>query len=334
MTDMKTDISYLPQKKQDELRAIAQAVRSEIHNCEMVILYGSYATGDFVELDEQVEYGVRTWYKSDFDILVITTKAPTEITERKLAAIDKQFDTRMNTPIDFIAIDIQEMNKCIQAGRSFHIGIVKEGILLYDSGNFVLTEGRALNHREILEEARSYFDDKFDRGNSFIRSARHAYDDNDYRLMAFDLHQACEFFFIGIILTYTLSNLKVHDLGKLLRISLKYVPSLDRLFPENTKEERYIFNLLKKAYKEARYNKKFIPTEEEVLAQLAMAERLRDLTEEVCTERIAYYTKLAEENPEGGKFYTEEEMSSVLRDMGSDMRDDKDHYRKPEEKEE
>ena len=73
---MKKSLSHLPAEKRDDLRFIAQCVVEELGDlCEMVILYGSYARGDYVEYDQRTEYGIRTYYMSDYDFLVITGRS-------------------------------------------------------------------------------------------------------------------------------------------------------------------------------------------------------------------------------------------------------------------
>lgn len=325
---MKTDISYLPLKKQEELRYITEQVCKEIHNCEMIILYGSYARNDYVDFDARIEYNVPTTFMSDFDILVLTAQEPTEITERKLTKIDTHFFNENRTPVQFVALSVQEMNKCLANGRFFHVHVKEEGIMLFNRGEYELIEGKALNYQEIHHEAQRYFTNKFKMGNSFIRSAAHALDDGDYELLSFHLHQACEFFFLCILLTYTLSNRKIHDLSKLLRASMKYVPQLQEIFPLSTSKERYIFNLLKKAYKEARYNDEFKPTREEVIAQQKMAHALRDFTEEVCQRQVKKYALLAQQKGKESQLYPDVELMTRVAETEEEMLSDKDHYKK------
>jgi hypothetical protein len=51
-----------------------------------------------------------------------------------------------------------------------------------------------------------------------------------------------------------------------------------------------LFELLRRAYIEARYNKKnFIVTKEDIDALTPKVERLKQVVETVCRERMAYY---------------------------------------------
>ena len=68
---MNTSISHLPEKKQTELTQLTETL-SSFKEVEMVILFGSYARGNWVE-DQYVEKDVLFEYRSDYDILVVTT---------------------------------------------------------------------------------------------------------------------------------------------------------------------------------------------------------------------------------------------------------------------
>ena len=64
---MKTSLSHLPESKQHELEVIQEIIRAHV-KAQMIILFGSYATGKWVE-DRYVEDGITYEYQSDFDIL-------------------------------------------------------------------------------------------------------------------------------------------------------------------------------------------------------------------------------------------------------------------------
>lgn len=63
---METSLDHLPERKREQLRAIAAAVQTNV-NVEMIILFGSYARGNWVE-DHS------TLYFSDYDLMVIVEK--------------------------------------------------------------------------------------------------------------------------------------------------------------------------------------------------------------------------------------------------------------------
>ena len=61
--------------------------------------------------------------------------------------------------------------------------------------------------------------------------------------------------------------------------------------PEGFEEERRLFNLLQDAYVQARYNKDFVVTKTDIDALIPRLELMRDITEKVCCDRIAYYER-------------------------------------------
>ncbi|MFA6717168.1 MAG: nucleotidyltransferase domain-containing protein, partial [Victivallaceae bacterium] len=66
---MKKSLSHLPKAKKDELKKIVKTLL-EYKEVEMVILFGSYATGKYVHRDRYVEDGIIYEYKSDYDLLI------------------------------------------------------------------------------------------------------------------------------------------------------------------------------------------------------------------------------------------------------------------------
>ena len=69
---------------------------------------------------------------------------------------------------------------------------------------------------------------------------------------------------------------------------------LAKVFPCDTDEEKRLFDLLRRAYLEARYNKKnFIVTKADIDALVPKIELLRDIVEKVCEEQIVEYKRLS-----------------------------------------
>ncbi len=62
---MHDSLQHLPPKKQEELQAIVELIGSTLHP-EMILLFGSYARGDWVE-DVYQEGGITYEYQSDSD---------------------------------------------------------------------------------------------------------------------------------------------------------------------------------------------------------------------------------------------------------------------------
>lgn len=293
---MKNSIDFLPERKQRDLRELAALIRDEVKDVVMIILYGSYAANTYVERDERRDYGVRTIYMSDYDLLVVTKRrlgereSTVETRVREGFAAGKN-DENLPRP-QIINESISKLNDALTMGRYFYVEIVAKGIMLYDSGECQLATPGELDYAEIKKMAEEYYDDKFSDGLDFFKGANFYYQEENYHMTAFMLHQATESFLKTIPLVYILYGYKEHDLQFLIEKCKPYTLELAKVFPCDTDEERRLFDLLRRAYLEARYNKKnFIVTKADIDALVPKIELLRGITEKVCSKQIDYYKR-------------------------------------------
>lgn len=297
---MKTSLAHLPAVKREDLRRLTDAILKEIQGCEMIILFGSYARGNYVEVDYRQDFGVSTIFQSDYDILVLTTK---ELGDHKGHVIDNKLEKirrkherpRYYIPVQFLHMGIETMNKYISEGRFFYTDIKSEGVILYNSKNFKLARRRKLYYHEIKNMAQEYYDEWYRRGCNFFKGSGFYYGLGEYRLASFELHQACESLMSAILLVFTLYKGKEHNLDILIKSTKRHTEEVFYTFRKDTEEERRLFNLLKRAYIEARYNSKFEITREDLDALYPTVEHLMQVTEPVCQARFAYYQEKGNE---------------------------------------
>ncbi len=153
---MKTSLDHLPEQKQQELQRAVEIIREEI-NPDMLILFGSYARGDWVEdIDlETLHYR----YQSDFDLLVVTeTRKEASKIEQNNQLNQRLIKTIHRTPISLIAEDIQFINRRLRKSQYFYIDIKREGIVLYNSGAFELVEPKEISPSERKKLAEEDFE--------------------------------------------------------------------------------------------------------------------------------------------------------------------------------
>lgn len=296
---MKNSINFLPERKQNDLRELVGLIRDEVRDVVMIILYGSYAKKTYVECDERRDFGVKTYYTSDYDLLVVTKKrlgvregtVATRVNARFMDGRDNEFQTRPQ----LINESISKLNDALSEGRYFYVEILAQGIMLYDSGEYRLATPRELDYTEIKEMAEAYYKDKYSDAEDFLFHAKIAQERGTYQMCSFMLHQATENFIKTIPLVYVLYGYKEHDLEFLIEKCKPYTLDLAKVFPRDTDEEERLFKLLQRAYIEARYNKKnFAVTKADIDVLIPRIELLRDIVEKVCRERIDEYSRLAE----------------------------------------
>jgi predicted nucleotidyltransferase/HEPN domain-containing protein len=292
---MKTSLPENSLVIKDRLDAIVQEILAVARDqISMIILFGSYAKGTWVR-DWYVEGHITYSYESDLDILVVT-KSP-KYRGPKGASFESDLTKRLKRKglrgksfgapwVTFVVEPIKYLNQQLEKSQYFFSDIKKEGILLYDSGEFTLAEPKDLNLEERKQIAKDDFDVWFGSGTEFLLGVDFYTKQDLLNKAAFLLHQATESFYSAILLVFTGYKPRLHDIEKLGSLASNYSDELLKIFPRDTKEQEEKFVLLKSAYTEARYNKNYKITEEQLLYLIKRIEKLKSITEEICTRRI------------------------------------------------
>lgn len=290
---MKHNIKTLPKRKQQDLHQLVGLIREEVKDVVMIILYGSYTKGKYVERDERRDFNVRTCYMSDYDLLVITRRrlgsreitVSTRVKNRFMQDKDPEYQTYPQ----IINESISHFNHDLEEGRYFYTEIRKQGIMLYDSGEYQLAKPRRLNYAEIKKMVKEYYGAKFARAIFFREDAETNIAKGRYTHASFYLHQAAEYFLKSIPLVYVLYGYKEHDLEFLIEKCKPYTLELAKVFLQDTSEEKRLFELLRSAYIETRYNDKFVVTKEDIEKLIPKIKLLQQIVDSVCQERFSYY---------------------------------------------
>ena len=246
---MKRSIKRLPKRTQEELAVLQELILSNLTNVRMIILYGSYARGKYVIWDETYdERGVTTYYQSDLDILVICDTRDANKAERHAReVIVPKYDTRMEgkrhpAPPSIIVENPTTINRAIRRKHYFFYEIIKDGILLYDNGTFHIGKPEKLPYREIKQYAEEEYEECFPLAEGFLRHGELAYEDGDYKLGSFLLHQACERFYKSFTLVYNGIRPKSHELKVLGAMVRSCSRGFANVFPTNTFEDNKAFD--------------------------------------------------------------------------------------------
>jgi HEPN domain-containing protein len=287
---MKKSLSHLPEYKRDELKRVTEIILDECPTVLMIILFGSHARGDWVEDRHVGEDGTLYEYKSDFDILVLVR------THKLVASSDlwRRAETRahrfpIHTWTNLIVESIETVNKALAHGHYFFTDIKKEGILLHDTGEFKLARPRKLNPKERRGMARADFNQWFTSAKEFYIQYEYGLKRRSYKIAAFLLHQAVERFYTAILLVFTNYRPKLHDLEKLTHMVAGCDPAFLTVFPRATDEQKECFDLLKRAYIEARYSSAYKITKAQLEYLAERVKRLQRLTKRICEARIESY---------------------------------------------
>jgi predicted nucleotidyltransferase len=207
----------LPEGKRRELDFVVQLIRDGFADAIAdrkaerlrdgkilkIILFGSYARGDWVE--DPVGR-----YFSDYDILVVVDHEDlTDVPEFWLKTEDRLLDelsagTRLRTQVSPIFHSIDDVNEKLRLGRYFFIDIVNEGILLYSEPGVRFEKPQPLSAADALKETQEYYEEWFKSAEYAQTLAGYSIRDGEPKYAAFLLHQATERFYQCLLLVRTL----------------------------------------------------------------------------------------------------------------------------------
>lgn len=273
---MRTNLDHLPQSKQRELAHIVRILFEEFETAHArgnadwnrkgrifkIVLYGSYARGDWV--DDPIG-----GYTSDYDILIVVNYERLTDFEHWSAAEDRlmrevTISQTFSAPVSFIVHSLKDVNAQLERGRPFFIDIVEQGIALYEAEGYEFAQPRNLPADEAKIEAQKHFDGWFESAVRRAELARTALSKGYRKEAAFDFHQATERFYHCTLLVLSLYSPKSHRLNFLRSQCEQIAPELVEAWPRDDKFSRRCFELLRLAYVNARYSPHYEISAEEL----------------------------------------------------------------------
>ena len=166
--------------------------------------------------------------------------------------------------------------------------------MLYDSGEYKLASPKKFTPAERRAKAIEKFDEYFGRARAFLEGSRglgtiNSADEFQKNIRAFMLHQVCENAFVAANLVLKDDRRKQHDLVKLQKEAAIYEPEFLHSFPKETPRDKYIFDLIRRAYIDARYKRNYTVTEEELKEMATMSENFLGIAERLCRRKITSF---------------------------------------------
>lgn len=300
MGPMRTDLKHLPGGKQRELAHVVDVLLEEFQKVVAtrkaprlnqgqvlkIILFGSYARGDWVE--DPIGR-----YFSDYDLLIIVDHGDladtAEFWDTAEARLLKELSAGkdLRTPVNFIVHSLQDVNHQLERGRYFFVDIVRDGILLHDVPGHPLASPIELSPSTALEEARTFFEDWMESAEGFLEGVEFFRSKGRLKLAAFNLHQGTEHLYNCLLLVLTLYTPKSHNLVRLRNLAEPLDPRLAAIWTTDTKFEKRCFELLRAAYIKARYSRHYKITPEELTWLGERVDALKQSVDIVCKERLA-----------------------------------------------
>jgi len=292
---MNIRLDHLPEAKRRDLERIVKILFDEFDEATKdrgkshrrlgrilkIVLFGSYARGDWV--DDPVG-----GYRSDYDILVVVNHDdladPVEYWGQadETLAREVEVSKHISAPVNFIIHSLGDVNRQLGRGRPFFVDIVRDGIALFEAEGHAFNAPKPLSPEAALGEARKYFAEWFESAEGFFDTATYALGKGRPKEAAFQFHQAVERSYHCVLLVRTLYSPKSHRLNVLRSQAERLDPSLIEAWPRDTRFARRCFELLRRAYVDARYSEHYEISAEELAWLSARVIALQSLVKASC----------------------------------------------------
>jgi len=294
---MKTSIEHLPALKRAELERVQAILFEEFDDALKlatskhkkasrilkVVLFGSYARGDWVDEAAKTTKG----YQSDFDILVVVNYPElTDVATYWYAAEDRIIRD-VKTPVGLIFHTMEEVNDKLHEGQYFFTDIIKDGIALYELPGHNFSEPGPQTPQDAYERAQEHFGLWLETGLNSIRMFDLAFREGLDRESAFNLHQAIERLCTCYILVTTFYSPPTHNIKRLRSMIEGRDARFRGVWTDEDRFQRRAFERLKEAYVKGRYSKHYTIDRDELVWLGERAAVLRDLVKAACEERLA-----------------------------------------------
>ncbi len=312
---MRTSLRHLSDSRRDDLTLVVRHIRDVFQNTRasgkvfgmgrrlrraadlvdphMIVLFGAHARGTVNGCSTNSSHD-NGRYTPDYELLVIIEQCKLarrlEVWQTIMQRFRADPKTTNGVELSFLTKSRFEVNYQLRMGSMLFTDIKRHGIVLHRSEDIQLARCRPIDPIQRQVAARRALRWWSRSASDSLRAFELFVDRGRYRRAAFELHQAAEFLYTGIVIVFTGHQSRSHNLRRLER----RVSNLDPVFfgllgsaPGNG--HGHLFCLLNAAYIQGRYNGAFRVTRRELDELAKRVRRLRKATNHICQERIKSY---------------------------------------------
>ncbi|WP_454804654.1 HEPN domain-containing protein [Mucilaginibacter phyllosphaerae] len=155
--------------------------------------------------------------------------------------------------------------------------VLSRGINIYTATDIILPEPQEIPSEQDLAILNASWNKYGVMSGEFIKGAERYLLDGNPRLALFLLHQATERALIGILQAMFGYRQSVHNLFKLIKLTLLFTDDFGNIFQLQTEDGLKLFAMINDGYSKARYDENFVVDESMVKAALEKVRSLLDM---------------------------------------------------------
>jgi HEPN domain-containing protein len=232
--------------EKDGLGELAKIICAEIASVQLIVYLGTHPS------------------PATFYLLIITD----ETDKTPEHEIVNKIETYCKFLINICAIvhKSDAFMRALGEGNRFFINALSRTNIAYHSAGLVIPDLSNIDNEVIRAKAESNWARWGNQGKNFLNAGLNSIDEGNFKLAVFLMHQAVESTLSAIIRVQLDYRIAIHNLARMLRVSLIFTDDLRNVFDLNKMEDVQLFELLQNAYSAARYKDDFYADEETVKA--------------------------------------------------------------------
>lgn len=224
------------------LNQLLKIILSEISSVKMIVYLGTYLKPD-------------TYY------LLIITGEKEKTPEHEIV---NKIEDHCKRIINVFAL-VHKADAFISAlenGSRFFTQSLSRNKICYQAADLILPQLKAIDTDNLKAEITTQWNRWGIQGKNFLDTSLHAFDEGNYNLSLFLMHQSVESTLSAIVRILLGYRITVHNLTRLFRMTLLFTDDIRNIFDFGIEENVQLFSLLQNGYSAARYKDDFVIDED------------------------------------------------------------------------
>lgn len=280
-------LSHLSKNQLTTLRNLTHKI-IEVIKPEKIMCYGSRTTiaKDWTIFGEDDVFKKHT-YPTTYDLVIITNADEKKEDHELIQTIEQQAAV-LNCDVTSVILKTNAFSQALEAGWRFFTTAYSKGIMLYDSNaNIFYAPVQPFDNADLKRAMEAHWNQCFPIAQRFYKTAEGCIKDNWPEQALFNLHQSAQHTCMALLRSITGYRSTTHNLSRLLALIENFTMVPTTVFPCFTTEETELFNLLNKAYSEARYKESYTVPLEVAKVLKGRVKELMTVTEDAYRKRLA-----------------------------------------------
>lgn len=211
----------------------------------------------------------------DYVFLVLISNEENKALHEWQDKIEQHCSSIMTTTT--IVLETAIFNEWLKVGHRFARMVYSSSVCLYNGRRVSLNKPGSYDDVTEKKALERNYKDGLNKSKEFLASTELSRVRVQYKMAAFMLHQAAEQALRTLVQTGTGFHCNTHNLDRMIRYGSMVSFQLPDVFPQKTENEKRLFNLLQKAYVDARYKESYSIDFADLMILIERVTRIKDI---------------------------------------------------------